>query len=340
MMKKAKNYCPAASIVVCILLVISGCAERREATDKSRIETGKIKKQSPAVELALKFKPHDSTTYKVTVETRRQATWEGTSERKPAGFKGGQSGNIIEMTFDQHIQSIDDDGNAVAKITVKELKYQKKVTDNIVLDFDSTRKNEMKGPLSKLIGKSYTIEITPSGQVSKITDVNDIMAAVSEGAPAGKTAFQLLSVNAIKARHTISALPAEQEKINVGQSWDASKSFYFDQMGTKSYSKTYTLEEIKNVNNCPIAEIRMNAIPSAENARESYKEQSTLPFPFDNTEKYTGQMKLNLEEGKVEQYNEKLLIEWIIIDPASTNDEMPDALKMSALQSYRIEKID
>ncbi len=343
-MKKIKNYGPTACMVVCILLSTFGCAERRGATDKSEIEVGKTtttgdvtKKQSTAVQLALKFNPHDSTTYKVTVETGRQATWEGMPEKRPSEFKGGHSGNKMEMTFDQHIQSIDDNGDAVAKITINKLIYQMKVTDNLVLDFDSSRQDDMKGPLGKLIGKSYTIEITPSGQVSKIIDVNDIMAAVSDGAPADKTTIRLLSVNAIKARHTIPGLPAEQENLSAGQSWDDAKSFYFDQMGTKSYSKTYTLEEIKDAGKRRVAVIRMNAIPSAGQVRE---EQTTLPFPFDSTETYTGQTKLNLSEGKVEQCSEKLLTEWIIVDPASSEDEKPDAIKMSALNSFSIERID
>jgi len=80
-----------------------------------------------------------------------------------------------------------------------------------------------------------------------------------------------------------------------------------------------------------------NAIPSAGQVRE---EQTTLPFPFDSTETYTGQTKLNLSEGKVEQCSEKLLTEWIIVDPASSEDEKPDAIKMSALNSFSIERID
>ncbi len=344
MMKKVKNYGLKAGTIVCILLLMPGCAERRGATATSEIEVGKTtktgaktKKQSPAVKLALKFNPHDSTTYKVTVETRRQAAWEGLTSKKPVEFKGGRSGNKIEMAFDQHIESIDDNGNAVAKITIKGLKYQTEVTNNIVLDFDSSKKNDMKGPLGKLIGKSYTIEITPAGQVSRIIDVNDIMAAVSDGASAGKTVIQLLSVNAIRVRHTIPGLPAEQDKLSVGQSWDAVKSFSFDQMGSKSYSKNYTLEEIQDVDNRPTAIIRMNAIPSAKQDKE---EPTTLPFPFDTTGTYTGHMKLNLKEGKVEECSEKMLTEWVIIDPASKTDEMPDAIKMSALQSYSIERIN
>lgn len=343
-MKNIKNYAPAVCLVVCILILPFGCAEQQKAKDDSGIEVGKVTKtetesqqQTSAVQLALKFTPNDSTTYKVTAEAGRQAIWEGLPEKKPAEFKGGHSGNKMEMIFEQHIESINDSGNAIAKITIKKLIYQTEVTDRLVLDFDSTRKDDLKGPLGELIGKSYTIEITPTGQVSKIIDVNDIMDTISNGEPADKTAIKLLSVSAIKARHTIPGLPTGREEFEPGQSWDDAKSFYFDQMGTKSYSKTYTLEDIKDSGKHRVAVIRMNAIPSAEQVKE---EPVTLPFPFDNTETYTGRTKLNLAEGKVEQSSEKLLTEWIIIDPASAENEKPDAIKMSALQSFNIERIN
>lgn len=336
-----------ASTVIFALLSASGCAERNGAITKLKIDPNKTieigvepEGQKPTIKLALKFSPGDSATFKVTTETRRQATWEGLPSKRPAEFKGGQSGNKIEMTFNQHIQSIDDKGNAVVKITIEGLKYQTKVTDNIVTDFDSSREDSKNNPLSKLIGQSYTIEITTSGQVSRIIDVNDILSVVSDGSSAGQMALNLLSINAIKARHNIPGLPAEKNELSVGESWDSIKSFSFDQMGSKSYGKTYTLEEIQDADNRPIAIIRMNAIPSVEQAKELYKEQTTLPFLFDSTETYTGQMKLNLAEGKMEECREQLLTEWIAIDPDSKTDERPDSIKMSATQLYSLERVD
>ena len=111
-------------------------------------------------------------------------------------------------------------------------------------------------------------------------------------------------------------------------------------MGIKSYGKTYTLEEIQVTDNCRAAIVQMNAIPSAKQAKELYEKQTTLPFPFDTTGTYTGRLKLNLTAGKVEQYNENLLIEWIIIDPAANINERPDSIKISATQIYSIERID
>lgn len=341
-MKTIKICLSPAIVIISILLLISGCAEPNGAAER-KIESGQTTKvtsisavKKGSAKLALKFTPGDSTTYKVITETTRQAAWEGLDARKPTGFKGGQSGNKIEMTFNQNILSTEKNGNAIAKITIEKLKYLTKVADNIILDFDSTKDKDPTNPLFKLIGHSYIIELTPSGRVANIVDVNDALAAISDNP--NRMAVQLLSAGAITERHTIPALPTgDKTQYDIGDSWDLVKNISFDQMGVKSFGKTYTFENIQDKDNHRIAVIRMNAIPSVENAKELYQEQ-TLPFPSDNTETYSGQLKLDLESGKVEEYNEKLTTEWIIIDPASKNNERPDSIKMSATQFYSIEK--
>jgi hypothetical protein len=181
--------------------------------------------QKPPVKLALKFTPEDSTTYRVIIEAEKSIKWEGPPTSKPSAFKGGHTGNKIETTFTQQIQSTDDKGNAVAKITIKELKYLAKVKDNIVLEFDSTKEKDQSSPLNKLIGQSYTIEITASGQVLKVIDASDARAAVRGSTPANRTAIKLLSENAIKERHTISALPAaDKDQLQTGENWSSIRS--------------------------------------------------------------------------------------------------------------------
>jgi hypothetical protein len=296
----------------------------------------------PAVKLALKFVPGDSATYRVILETGKSVQWEGTQSR-PKGFKGGSTGNKMEMTFDQDIETVNDEGNAAAKITIKALKYLTKVKDNIVLDFDSSREKDRSSPLNKLIGQSYTIEITPSGQVSRVLDTGDALAAVKGGAPANRTAIRLLSTETIKERHTIQTLPpAGSDRMSTGDEWSSIKSISFDMMGAKTYERVYTLKEVKDVGNRWVAVAEMNAFPSAEKAKELHTQQATGPFSdmFDNTETYTGKLRLDLAGGKIEQCSERLLTEWFIVDPNPKNEEEPAALRMAATRLYSIEKID
>jgi len=340
-----------AGAVVCVLLLTAGCAHLTAETAKSKGEPKETIKpkiepeeQKPTVQLAMRFTPQDSTTYRVIMEGEKGGEWKGALPSKPSVFKGGHTGNRIEMTFTEQIQSTDDKGNAVAKITIKKLEYLAKVRDQAVLDFDSSREEDRNSALSSLIGQSYTIEITASGQVSKVIDVSGARAAVRDSSSAGKRATALLSANAIKERHTIPALPVtNKSQLRPGDNWSNINTFFFDMMGSKSYERIYTLQEIKDTDGRRVAIAEMKAVPSAEMAKQLHKEQATSFFAqmFDNTETYTGQLKFDLTTGKVEKCVEELRSEWLAVDPsAGQGDKKPDALRLTATRLYYIERID
>jgi len=315
----------AASVLTCVLLLSAGCTQ--------------------TAILALKFTPEDMTTYKVTIEAEQSSTWQGPSTSKPKGFIGGRTGNRIEMTFTQRIQSVSDEGIAIAEITIKGLKYFVKVRDNIILDFDGSREKDQNNALAKLIGQSYTIEIEPSGQISKVIDVSSARAAIEDSASGNKRAARLLAAEVIKGQHSIPVLPeVEKNQLRPGQTWSNIKTFSFGVMGSKSYERIYELKEIKNTNKGRLAVVDMSVIPSSEKAKELYKEQVTSPFSkiFDNpVEIYTGGLRLNLNTGKIEKYSEDFRSEWVAVDPMATEtNKEPDTLRMGAIRLYCFERID
>ncbi len=369
-MRQAKIFGFVASSVICLLLLAAGCTQPAKEAPKTKVELekpakpevtkekaaeakvepkeavkaeAKPKKQGPTVQLALKFAANDLTTYKVITEMEKSVKWEGPLPDKPFPFKGGSTGNKVEVAFTQRIQSVDDKGNAVAQITFKGLKYLGKVKDNVVLDFDSSREKDANSPLFKLIGQSYTIEVSPAGQVLRVIDASGAQAAVEGSSSANKTALALLSPDAIKERHTIAGLPvADKNRLCAGDTWSSIKTFSFDMMGPKSYERIYALKEIKEVNNHQIAAAEMKALPSSEMAEELHKERATGAFSkmFDNTETYDGKLALDLTAGKVQEYFEKLRTEWVMVDPKPEPNKEPAALRMAATRSYSIKKID
>ncbi len=381
-MSPAKIYSFAACAVICVLLLTAGCVDstretatteiksqdttqtrvepeetteakvEREETTERNIEPEEVVKaevepeeHKPTVKLALKFTPEDLTTYKVTTETEQSVIWEGPETNRPKSFIGGHSGNRIEMTFTRRIQSVDDQGKAVAEITIEELKYLVKVRDNIILDFDSSREKDQNNPLCKLIGQSYTIEITASGQVSKVIDVSGALAAVEGSASANKRAAQLLSTKVINEQHSIPALPGSQNnQLQTGRNWSNIKTFSFGPLGSRSYERIYELKEIKDADKSRTAIVEMSVVPSSEKAMEMHKEQAIGFFSqmFDNpVEIYTGQLKFNLTAGKIEQYSEEFRSEWVAINQfTSKENEEPDTLRMGAIRLYRFERID
>ena len=324
-----KIYSWLTTAVICSLLLTVGCAPLAEE----------------GATLALKFTPQDSTTYKFTTEAQRSIKWEGPVPDKSA-FKGGRNENRVEITFTQQVQSIDETGNAVAKITIKGLKYFSVVKDNLTLDFDSSREKDRNNPLAKLIGQSYTIEIAPTGKVSDVIDVIQAQAAVRGSSAAHKTALALLQPGVIKERHGIVALPVtDKNKLNTGDNWSSVKTLNFGLMGSKSYEKIYTVKEIIYQNKRKVAIVEMNAIPSSEMAEQLHKEQAPAIFSkmFDNpVDTYSGRLELDLTAGKVEKYLEELRSEWVAVDPTAGQkaDKEPAAVKMSATRLYSLEKID
>ena len=330
----------AMGIAACALFVTAGCAGLSKGPD---IAGGKPEEQKSPVKLALKFAPGDSTAYRVTRETDKGVEWEGPESSRPKGFTGGHTGNRIEMAFTQHIQSTDGADKAVVKITITELKYLAKVKDQVTMDFDISREKDLSSPLGKLIGQSYTIELTASGQVSKVIDAAEARAAVTGESVLNKTAANLLSDDTIKELHAIPALPpAGKDRLRTGETWSSLESFSFDLMGAKAYEKIYTLEGTEELENRRIAIARMKAVPSAEMAKELHKEQNAAFFSnmFDNTETFTGDLKLDLTNGKVQQWNETLQTAWFIVDPNPKDPQEPAALRMTATRLHSIEQID
>lgn len=365
-----------AGAVVCSLLLAAGCAPLAEKAAKPEVELEKqipkdaaeeevtalieeptkpevaIEKQIPevpaaeAVTLALKFTPQDSTTYRVITDAQRSIKWKGPVPDEPA-FKSGRRHNRIEMTFTQRVQSTDDKGNAVVRITIQGLKYYSMTKDKLVLDFDSSSIKDPNHPLALLIGQSYTIEIAPTGEVTEVIDVEEARTAVRRGSSVPKRAIAMLRSDAIKERHGLTALPVtdkNQLQLRTDNNWTSVKTFSFGRMGAKSYEKIYTLKEIKDQDNRQIAIVEMNAIPTSEMAEQLYKQRETADFSegFDSTGTYTGQLKLDLTTGKVEKYIENLQSEWIVALPSveQRDDEEPVVLTMSDTRLYSLEIID
>ena len=104
-----------------------------------------IAKPAPAgrvANLALGFEPGDTTSYKLVMETDKGYRYEQSSKSKT---DEEHTGTTLEMTFTQQIKNVDEQGSAVAKITIKSLKYFSPVKNDVRGDFDSSNERD-EGP--------------------------------------------------------------------------------------------------------------------------------------------------------------------------------------------------
>jgi hypothetical protein len=341
-MKRIKILRWSAMALVCSLILSAGCAQvgeeaaKPEVTPKEQLPKAKAGKTAA---IALKFSPKDLTTYKVITEAERSIKWEGSVPDDPT-FKGGRNHDITEITFTQEIQSVDDAGNAVAKITFKELKMSSVVKDSAAFEFDSANPKDPNHPLAMLIGKSYTIKIAPTGEVIEVLDIKDAETAARMGSVVPVKALRLLKPEVIKDRHATLVLPdSDKDRLHIGESWSRNRTFSFGIMGSESYERIYTLNKIENSNEHQIALIGMNAIP----ASETPEGQAAGPLKAaDNVQTYVGELELDLTAGKIGKYFEKLHEEWTTAFPGAEQGENaePAVLTMSSTSSYSLEKID
>lgn len=324
-MRRAKNFRWPAIAAVCSLLLASGCApEAAQITESTAT-------------LAMKFSPGDSTTYTTITERERRINWEGPVPDDPA-FKGGLNHHRIEMTFTQQIESVDDNGDATAKIIIKEVKYASKAKNRRTFNLDSSNPKDPNHPLVMLVGHGYTIKLSPKGEVTKIIDARDAETAARKGSVVPIQALRLLQPEAIKLRHGTLALPdTEKNQLRTGESWSNVKSFNFGMMGSEAYERIYTINKIKARKNHRVAFAKMDAIPASET-----EQTADLLKNSDIIRTYNGELEFDLTAGKINKYLEKLQQEWTIAFPAAGEgtDEGPAILTMTETRSCHIEQVD
>jgi hypothetical protein len=357
-MKSGKSFGFGVAALIILAVILSGCAgkAKKVAQQPSQIEKPAIEAEKPApavekpeaaeektvpviekpapataVPMVLKFTPGDTAKYKIVMEGQRSVKWEGAVPDKPA-FQSGQNASKAEITFTQKIQSVA--GNAVALITIDSLKYVSLIKETRILDFDSSRAEDANAPMAKLIGQSYTIEITPSGEVAKVIDVNSAIAAVKGDSPAQKAAMKLLEPEVIKDRHGLLSLPVDKSQLNIGGNWKNVKTFSFGLMGPVTYERIYTLKSIDNQK----ATAEMKAVP----ATEPNQSTSRIAKNFDHKGQYWGELQFDTGSGQLVKYSETLEEEWLAAKPSDEKgtEGEPTALTMSARRYYSIEKIN
>ncbi|MEN6575410.1 MAG: DUF6263 family protein [Phycisphaerales bacterium] len=363
-------------VAICLLLVICGCQKDRATAPAATVEPPaqaavatepsvappvenappeatpdvpeaeavvvEPNEGGPKVRLVLGFAPGQVATYKVTTEAEKRVEWMGSESARPANYTGGRSGNRVEITFEQRVQGIRDNGNAVLEITIRALKYAGQVQSRMVFEFDSGKPQDQDNELAALIGKSYGLEMSPQGKVVALVGMESVRQAVKAGSPVQSVASKLFLEEVVRDRHEVPPLSALKEgQVRPGQSWSDLKSYTFGEMGLKGFERVYTLRQVA-AEDGRRALVEMKAIPSAAMAEEMHKRQgaSLPPGLFDNTEDYQGRLDFDLDAGRIREYGEEMWTEWVIVDPAAMQGTaQPAALKMGARRLYRLELV-
>jgi hypothetical protein len=352
-MKSDKKLWMLAELFILAVIFAAGCAEQEkpkkvELVKPEKVEQVKVEKAEPVkvekkpathepITLLLKFKEGDMATYRATAEVEKSLDFSGEISKDPE-FRSGKAGDRAEMEFAEQIENVDQQGNATAKITIKQLKYISKERNIVHLDFDSSREKDKADELNKLIGQSYTVTISPKGDVLNVTGGEEIKALVAGNLPSSRFAANLVSQDMIRKRHQIAAMAdANDRPPSIGDKWNGRKKVSFAQMGVDVYEKIYTLKDIESKGGQEIAVVEITAIPVAR------VEQGSSPMMnmFDNVREFGGELRLDLTKGRVEKYYEKMNSQWVVADPQTAEEGKElSTIKMGYMQLYSLERVD
>jgi hypothetical protein len=286
----------------------------------------------PTAEMKLNLAPQSETVYRVVLETGKdyafvQPSINKTKERHTVGR--------AELVFAQRIESVDQQGNASADITIKELKYLSEDPQGKTLDFDST---------FALIGQSYKIKITPNGRV-EVIDAQAAREVIKQEGSAKKFADRFFSNEEIERCHQVLALMDTKKTLcKKGDKWSTVAASPGGMLTPKSFEKIYTLTDIKEQKGEKIAVVAMSAAPSSKRTADVPEKEAAASFfakMFEEKDEYSGKMVLNLTTGEIDSYQELLKAEWLAAESSEDqkSDKGPDELKMGFWSLYSIEKV-
>ena len=296
------------------MLLISGCGQ--------------------TADLSLKFSPDHTVNYKATTEITKLFRFNQPNLDK---LKEDQTKNFSEMEFTQTIQSVDADGNATALITINNLKVEIITKNENQFTFDSKNESDKDNPITKLLGQSYKIQISPTGE-AKLLNAKDAIAAVTS-AYEKKVANSILDPKTVAKRHQILALPEKAaDTLSVNDTWTKTVPSPPGVLAPKSYEKVYTLKAIDG----DVASIEMAAKESAEGASQSSGTMGMFAKMFDNKDEYTGSAKINVVTGDIVSSDETLISTYTAQEmPENGNPEKgPDVLTMQFIDRAQLEKLN
>ncbi|MGB8227242.1 MAG: hypothetical protein WCE45_10335 [Sedimentisphaerales bacterium] len=296
----------------------------------------------PTTEVKLNLAPQRETVYKVVLETSKDYSFSQPSINKT---KERHTVGRVEMVFAQKIESVDQQGTAVADITIKKLKYLSEDPQGKLMDFDSEAETSKSDPLMVLIGLSYKIKIMPDGKVETV-DVKAARELIKEKGPAQNFVSKLFSDEEIARRHQVLALMNTEKTLSKkGDKYSTIVAAPEGMLMPKSFEKVYTLTDIKKQGSDTIAVVDMSAATSSKRAADTPadKQQKMNFFAnmFDEKDNYTGKMVLNLTTGEIDSYQELLKAEWLAVEPSQEqkSDKGPDQLTMGFSSLFSIEKV-
>jgi len=179
-------------------------------------------------------------------------------EQKISQTISGQQQNIeqtVGLGYDFDVKNVEANGSALVSYTYRWAKIQVKGAMGVSFDYDSSKKGlpipQAAQGFAALLGESFSVKITPKGQVEAVEDLETMRNNVIKKLPEGPMREgmmvglkQFLSEEGIKELTESSMAIYPDKPVGIGDSW--SKTVVLSQGNAMTVENTWMLKERKN----------------------------------------------------------------------------------------------
>ncbi len=314
-------------------LFLSGCGG-------SAKKTAKAPKVKATIPVSQRFTPQATDAYEVAITVTKDFKFEQPALGK---LRQEETTTQVRMTCDQTIDKINENGWAEATITIRGLACRMVKQNEVQVDYDSSRDSDKQNPLQKLIGQSYKIRLSPDGK-AEVADISTLQVNDIPGLE-GRLAKRIATEEEIIKRHEVLALPDSPAAVAAGSSWERIVPSPPGLLSSKSFRKNYTLINVDEKEGAKLATVTMTAGESSVPADSQAAAGGGLGIfakMLDNEDEYTGKMVLDLNSGKVQEYNETLISSYIAqeANPKATPEQGPDTLVIRFIQKVERKSVN
>lgn len=172
------------------------------------------------------------------------------------GFEAGGIAVEQEMSQVMSLTTTEVDDKGTGTLTVKYESLAARGTGLLEYDYDSEKdKKESDNPmvkvLAKLVGQSFTVKVTPTGQVSEVKGFEKILEKMAaEGGDEGTNMMlkQMLSNDTMKTMMQQWFSPLPSEKVGKGDGWTNDVSMPVPPLGQMKMTFKSKLSDVKDGN--------------------------------------------------------------------------------------------
>ena len=302
--------------------------------------------QSEKISLSLDFEPGTKIRYRVTTEAVTAMEGAETAVQdndSTAPFPKVSESSEVVFTQDILGPVPEETNTVVALVTIDRIRYVRTSSGQPDLAFDSQESADPNNPFAKLIGQTYTIEISPLGYVLGVFNLLSARLAVRGPTPTHAAALELVSPPAIFRRHGSFSLPGpDVGSLAVGGRWRGVQQVTLKapgtdmaRLGTHRFDKIYRLQSVEQRPVGAVAVVVFVGSPTPKRTPDG--RLAEVPFLSCS---YVGGGEFNLDAGRVEDYFEHLEVRMPLPGTGSPPAEGPEGRIVIATRFCRVQRLD